>query len=149
MGAEGSFSGRSQDPLDPRVQAALRDIVRKLEEMLEDTEFLPPEPEHPHPPELAICPDCDKGQWILTTASGSHYLVDLDADVVLRVPDPDRSTPEAPLRRDTEEIPLLWMNQIRVGHPAVFYLDLRQDGVTTERVTSAVVGVRRAAAQPD
>lgn len=106
--------------------------------------------EHRHPSGLVLCPACDAGQWVVTTHSGSHYLVDLDREVVLRVPDPDRTAPATSLRRDTEEIPLLWMSQVRLGHPVIFHLDLRQDGVTTERVTSAVVSAERAlAVQPD
>ncbi|MEA4945777.1 MAG: hypothetical protein VB080_15245 [Propionicimonas sp.] len=117
--------------------------------MSDQTGFRPPEQQHPHPSGVVICPDCDRGQWILGTASGSHYLIDLDEAVILRAPDPDRSRAPVPLRRDAEEIRLLWLNQVRLGSPAVFYLDLRRDGVVTERVTSAVVSIHRAATQPD
>ena len=47
-----------------------------------------------------------------------------------------RIDPSEPLRRDGEPIRIIEQLSVAVGRPAVFLLDLREDGVPTLRVTS-------------
>lgn len=45
------------------------------------------------------------------------------------------------LRRDHDAIPVVQVVRLEVGHPAVFVLDLRQDGIDTIRRTSPVLAI--------
>jgi hypothetical protein len=116
--------------------------------------------------------DSARGRWLVTTESGSTYLIDLDAMTQTRAPnpetvaawvgtgpvaeDPSRDLLYTPrLRRDHEPVPLLALDPIEVGLPMEMWLDLRGDGVTTFRATTRVTRIQPApgggdhAADPD
>lgn len=85
----------------------------------------------------------DKGRWVVTTQTARHY-VNLDARVVTRVPldDPVRDWEVAVLRHDEKTLPLIVLDHCRVGDPAVFFINVLQDGVTfTNRMTTPVVSI--------
>jgi hypothetical protein len=88
------------------------------------------------------------GQWQVTTET-SLYLLDLDAQLVTRVPDAGAGTPPglspapiASLRRDHEPVPLLELIQCELGAPLRMLLDVRRDGVPTLRVSTHVSQLR-------
>lgn len=91
------------------------------------------------------------GQWTVTTSSGSVYFFDLDRRLVTRCatargPQPGyRDT--AQLRRDGEPVPLLELH-CRAGSPLRMLLRVRDDNVTTLRVTTPVRSIRRLGLPP-
>lgn len=46
-----------------------------------------------------------------------------------------------PLRRDEEPIKILGSANMKVGQSAIFYLDVREDGIPTLRTTSIITGI--------
>ena len=89
----------------------------------------------------------DKGVHLVTTATGSHYFLDLDNRTASR-----RMAATAPLvdfldagfsrlRRDGETLELLMVEDCRVGKPAKLWLQVRTDAVVTLRTTSPVVRI--------
>lgn len=88
----------------------------------------------------------DKGRYLISTATGSHYCLDLDNKTLIRqmavAPpiedfldvDPSR------LRRDREAVDLLSIEHCRVGEPARLWIRIRPDAVTL-RTTSPVVRI--------
>jgi hypothetical protein len=85
-----------------------------------------------------------KGRWQVTTET-SVYRLDLDANLVTRVPDAGAGTPPgmspvsiASLRRDHEPIALLELLECEVGAPLRMILDIRLDGIATLRVSTFV-----------
>lgn len=88
------------------------------------------------------------GRWQVTTET-SVYLLDLDADRVIRVPDAGAGPPAglapaaiASLRRDHESVPLIELLSCAVGEPMRLIIDLRRDGVSTLRTTTIVRHLR-------
>ncbi len=89
----------------------------------------------------------DTGCYLVTTATGSHYLVDLCSRTVQR-----KMAATAPLldfldagfsrlRRDGELLELLMLESCMVGAPATFWIQVREDHVPTLRTTSPVVRI--------
>ncbi|MFJ4166848.1 hypothetical protein ACIPY5_14955 [Microbacterium sp. NPDC089698] len=92
----------------------------------------------------------DGGTWVVTTASGSMYMLDLDARTVIRLAldDPhDQAADSAGLRRDGEELTLVGFvgDLLVVGAPAVLIIHGASEtlAATTFRATTAVAEIRR------
>lgn len=90
----------------------------------------------------------DKGVYLVTTTTGSHYCLDLDNRTASR-----RMAATAPLvdfldagfsrlRRDGESLELLMVEHCKVGGPALLWIHVR-DGAVTLRTTSPVVRIQR------
>lgn len=71
------------------------------------------------------------------TITGSIYVI--DGDTLTRIPVDSETNP---LRKDMEKIPVLQFGGLEVGSEATFLLDIRQDGTSTERVTSIVTEIK-------
>lgn len=83
----------------------------------------------------------ETGRFELETESGSRYLIELaDARTLTRIPS---DGPGSGLRRDEDAIAIVDAGAVEVGRSAVFWLDLRRDGVITVRQTTPVRSVRR------
>jgi hypothetical protein len=89
----------------------------------------------------------DAGSYLVTTATGSHYVLDLTARIVTR-----QMAASAPLadyldagisqlRRDGESLELLMLESCSVGASARFWIQVRDDHVPTLRTTSPVVRI--------
>jgi hypothetical protein len=89
----------------------------------------------------------DSGSYLVRTASGALYDVDLDAGTLHRRPadqEPDLALADASedMRRDGETLKLLSIAVCTVGVSAVFAIDLGVDGVpVTTRFTTAVASI--------
>lgn len=106
---------------------------------------------HSHDGAVVLCFGCT-GRWLMTTESGSKYLLDLDAQTARRVQDYSNTTPShervwsQPLRRDDETLPLLELGPVTIGQGAVLSLGQvdNYDGyVSTTRLTTAVINVEQ------
>lgn len=91
----------------------------------------------------------DHGTCTFRTSTGSFYeLTVADTGTTLRR-HPDaaaraedfRPDEVAALRRDHDAVAVLEIVSLEMGNPAVFVLDLRQDGVATIRSTSPVLAI--------
>ncbi|MFX1821071.1 hypothetical protein PV768_14895 [Pseudarthrobacter sp. CC4] len=89
----------------------------------------------------------DAGRYLVTTATGSHYLLDLTARTVKR-----QMAASAPLidyldagfsklRRDGEALELLMLESCAVGASARYWIQVRDDEIPTLRMTSPVVRI--------
>lgn len=85
------------------------------------------------------------GRFLVTTATGSEYVVNLDDRTISR-----KMATTAPLvdfldaglsqlRRDGELLELLMLESCEVGSSAVFWIQVRDDHIPTFRRTSPVV----------
>lgn len=89
--------------------------------------------------------NADAGRYLVTTATGSHYLLDLDARKLMRTMAATAPICEyldagfSQLRRDGEAMELLLLESCRVGAPALIWLQVRADRIPTLRTTSPVV----------
>lgn len=89
----------------------------------------------------------DAGRYLVTTATGSQYLLDLTARTVQRVMAATAPLLEyldvgfSQLRRDGESLELLMVESCTVGWPARYWLQIRADHVVTLRTTSPVVDI--------
>jgi hypothetical protein len=89
----------------------------------------------------------DAGRHLVTTATGSEYLVDLTSRTVRRRM--AATTPLADfldagfsrLRRDGQDLELLMLESCAVGSPARFWIQVRDDHIPTIRTTSPVVKI--------
>lgn len=82
--------------------------------------------------------------WWQVTTEGSEYTLDLTGGRVRRTP------VAAPgLRGDGAWVPLRSVVDLRVGHPMVLILLLRDDGISTIRYSSRVLRVRRLTSPPE
>jgi hypothetical protein len=89
----------------------------------------------------------DAGRYLVTTATGSHYVLDLIARTVRR--QMAASTPVVDyldagfsrLRRDGESLELLMLESCSVGASARFWIQCRDDHIPTLRMTSPVVRI--------
>ncbi len=100
--------------------------------------------EHEHAADMLLCPNCQPGEWIIETESGSQYLLDsrdLSAVTVVRLPDADGGVDLA-LRRDGDPIRVVQASTVRRQANWYLILDLRRDGVLTQRTTSPARSVR-------
>lgn len=91
----------------------------------------------------------DEGRYLVTTATGSQYLVDLGSRTLQR-----KMAATAPLldyleagfsqlRRDGEALELLMLEACTVGANATFWVQVRDDHIPTLRTTSPVVRIDR------
>jgi hypothetical protein len=90
--------------------------------------------------------DVDVGTYLLLTASGTAYRLEVRADggTLTRYPREEPSSAgyeRADLRQDGEPLPLLGIIQAEVGTPAVFLVDVRHDGIPTLRTTTPVLTI--------
>lgn len=98
--------------------------------------------------------DVDQGIFLVTTATGSHYRIDLTARTVQRqmaATAPLNDFLEAgfsQLRRDGETIALHMIDSCVVGESARYFIQVREDHVMTLRMTSPVVRIEPVA-KPD
>ncbi|MDT0168875.1 hypothetical protein [Pseudarthrobacter sp. BRE9] len=89
----------------------------------------------------------DAGRYLVTTATGSQYLLDLTARTVQRVVAATAPLIDyldvgfSQLRRDGETVKLLMLESCTVGWPARYWLQIRADHVVTLRTTSPVVDI--------
>lgn len=89
----------------------------------------------------------DDGRYLVTTATGSQYVLDLTARTVQRVMAATAPLTEyldvgfSRLRRDGESLELLMLESCTVGSPARYWLQIRADHVVTLRTTSPVVDI--------
>lgn len=89
----------------------------------------------------------DTGRYLVTTATGSLYVLDLTDRTMERRPYSQVQRPAfrdvAPsrLRRDSEVLELLMLQSCRVGEPAQCWIQIRDDHVPTLRTTSPVVSI--------
>jgi hypothetical protein len=89
----------------------------------------------------------DSGRYLVTTATGSQYLLDLTARTVRR--QMAATTPivdylEAGfshLRRDGETLELLMLESCAVGASARYWIQVRDDHIPTLRITSPVLRI--------
>jgi hypothetical protein len=93
-----------------------------------------------------LCSD-DEGRYLVTTATGSRYELDLTARTVKRQM---AATPPiihfldagfSQLRRDGETVKLLMLESCAVGASARYWLQIRNDPIPTLRMTSPVVRI--------
>lgn len=78
------------------------------------------------------------GTWLVETVTAS-YVLDMDARTVVRRPKERAQWSPAELRKDEEIIPLIkvaW--SASEGYPLQLVVDVRGDGVLTERTTTPV-----------
>jgi hypothetical protein len=89
----------------------------------------------------------DAGRYLVTTATGSGYVLDLTARTMKR-----QIAATAPLldyldagfsqlRRDGEALELLMLESCAVGAPARYWLQVRDDHIPTLRMTSPVARI--------
>lgn len=89
----------------------------------------------------------DEGRYLVTTATGSQYELDLTARTVRRhmaATPPIVDFLEAgfsQLRRDGETVELLMLETCTVGASARYWLQVRDDHIPTLRMTSPVVRI--------
>lgn len=77
------------------------------------------------------------------TETGSTYTLNHGNQTLMRnlPPEEDRLEGSSTLRRDTEPIQILATICLGIGVPAEFYLNVREDGIPTYRITSNVVDI--------
>ena len=82
-----------------------------------------------------------EGCYLVTTASGTQYEVDLDTHALVRRPNHAADEPN-PLRRDQDRLRLIAVETCCIGKRAIFLIDLRLRGVVfTARRTTAVLSI--------
>lgn len=93
----------------------------------------------------------DTGRYLVATATGSHYVLDLTARTLQRQM---AATPPAAdfvaagvsqLRRDGETVDLHMVERCAVGESAKLWIQIREDHVVTQRMTSPVVRIEELA----
>ena len=87
-----------------------------------------------------------EGKWLIVTASGSEYSLDLDGMTITRhwgVHPPVDDHIATELRRDGQAIPLEQIITCEVGVWGEFVLNLRGDGIFTYRRTTAIESIQR------
>lgn len=79
---------------------------------------------------------------LVFTMSGS-YVIDMGAMTVKRQlrTDINNGFEPANLRKDDEEIQLVSVDHLALGEPMILTLAIRDDGVLTERITTAVQNI--------
>lgn len=88
-------------------------------------------------PLIASIDDGSAGVWLVTTETGSTYVLDLQERTLQRTGDADT------LRRDGEHLILNQVIQCQVGTSANFLIEIKP-GVLTLRTTSHVVAISMA-----
>ena len=88
--------------------------------------------------------DESRGAYLVHTASSSLYLISLDLNVVRRHPDPAAPTEVAVLRRDHDQIDLLFVYECTVGRSMLLIVDFHLPFVPfTLRRSMPVVSIDR------
>ncbi|PTT70192.1 hypothetical protein [Arthrobacter sp. HMWF013] len=88
----------------------------------------------------------DAGRYLVATATGSHYVLDLKARTVTRQMGASAPLVDyldagfSQLRRDGEALGLLLLESCAVGASARFWIHVRED-IPTLRMTSPVVRI--------
>lgn len=94
-----------------------------------------------------VVTDLDFGRYAVATESASSYLLDVgpESSTLNRAPAgvPIGDYESAALRKDGETVPLLAIVRLELGHPAVFLIDVRGDGIPTVRGTTPVIVIER------
>lgn len=91
----------------------------------------------------------DQGCYLVTTATGSHYRIDLDSRMLTRHVGATPPTDEywkvgtSHLRRDGESLEVLMVDSCKVGEPGRLFLQVRADKIPTLRITSPVVSIQK------
>ena len=85
--------------------------------------------------------DAVSGSFVVLTATGSRYLVDLDANTLTRLPFDDDEV--SVMRRDGESVRLVAIRDLTVGRPGELLVFLGIGLFLTTRVTSTVVEIFR------
>lgn len=73
------------------------------------------------------------GVYLVTTLTGSAYVIDFQKMTATRNPNPYDEDQEKNLRKDGEERPLIGISEIAIGSDMILILDVRGDGVPTRR----------------
>jgi len=85
------------------------------------------------------------GLWAVSTVSGSSYLLDLDARIMLRQTDPyvdDPGDGDHTLRRDGDPVHLIRLLHCAIGDGMVLMVNLGVDGVAyTTRLSTTVIRI--------
>lgn len=85
--------------------------------------------------------DATAGCYVVTTESGSCYLLDLDRRIVRRTPGSD-SVGVLGLRRDLEEVVLVEIVSCELGVPMLLLIDLGlADVIVTSRASTPVIRI--------
>ncbi|MCD4849701.1 hypothetical protein LN996_02625 [Arthrobacter sp. AK01] len=89
----------------------------------------------------------DLGRFLISTATGSQYVLDLTGRTMERHGSVNAPIPEfqvvelTQLRRDGDVLDLLMVVSCIVGESAQFWIQIREDHVPTLRTTSPVVSI--------
>lgn len=89
----------------------------------------------------------DKGQYLVTTATGSQYLLDMKARTAHRTMAATAPLNDflaagfSKLRREGEVLDLHMIEHCVVGESARYYIQVREDLMATLRMTSPVVSM--------
>lgn len=89
----------------------------------------------------------DADRYLVTTATGSHYVLDLTARTLKRLMAATAPITDfldaglSQLRRDGESLELIMLESCAVGASARFWIQVRADHVVTLRTTSPVVRI--------
>ncbi|MET3206238.1 UNVERIFIED_ORG: hypothetical protein ABIB21_003057 [Arthrobacter sp. UYEF13] len=89
----------------------------------------------------------DAGRYLVITATGSHYLLDLTARTLQRLMAATAPVIDyldaglSQLRRDGESLELLMLESCTIGAPGRYWIQVRDDHVVTLRTTSPVVRI--------
>ncbi len=88
----------------------------------------------------------EAGRYLVTTATGSQYVMDLTARTVKRqmaatAPIVELDAGFSQLRRDGETLELLMLESCKVGASARYWIQVRDDHIPTLRMTSPVVRI--------
>lgn len=90
----------------------------------------------------------DDGLWAVSTVSGSSYLLDLDARIMLRQTEPyadgldGRDEGDLTLRRDGDPVHLIRLLHCAIGDGMVLVVNLGVDGVAfTTRMSTTVIRI--------
>jgi hypothetical protein len=89
----------------------------------------------------------DAGSYLVSTATGSHYVLDLTARTIRRQMAASPPLVDyldvgfSQLRRDGETLELLMLESCAVGASARYWIQVRDDHIPTLRMTSPVVRI--------
>lgn len=89
----------------------------------------------------------DAGRYLVTTATGSHYVLDLTARTVKRQMAASPPVVDylnagfSRLRRDGETLELIMLELCALGASARYWIQVRDDHIPTLRTTSPVVRI--------
>jgi hypothetical protein len=82
------------------------------------------------------------GTYLITTYSGSRYLLNLDRMSVIRVPHSDDAAGWSPFQ-DADKIEVIALGECNVGEPLLLMLDLLPGFDFTRCITTPVVSIEK------